>query len=83
LVLVSCTAKGRQMYKEEGVEAQLVHAVSGQLPFAGVYCDGEIGAPVPTSKAAVQFCGARRQASGVSKLMGFTTIATMLAAAHS
>jgi hypothetical protein len=48
-----------------------------------VYCDGEIGAPVPTSKAAVQFCGARRQASGVSKLMGFTTIATMLAAAHS
>lgn len=49
-----------------------------------MYCDGEIGAPVPTSKAAVQFCSLRlRRATSVSKLMGFTTIATMLAAAHS
>lgn len=31
LVLVSCTAKGRQLYREAGVEAALVHGHSGQV----------------------------------------------------
>lgn len=57
LVAVSCTAKGRQMFKDVGVEAGAIHAATRGLPLAGVYCDGEIGPTVLNAKSALHWAG--------------------------
>ncbi|KAL4437786.1 hypothetical protein ABPG77_005698 [Micractinium sp. CCAP 211/92] len=68
LVVVSCTAKGRQMFEAVGVEAEAIHAASRGLPLAGVYCDGEIG-PIAQLDSQQKRCA----------VQGFSTILTALA----
>lgn len=92
LVLVSCTAKGRQMHGRIGTESEIVQQASGRLPMCGLYADGEIGPEVCNGRSGLRWAGqaspatidggaaARASSSGPaaagSKLQGFTTIVT-------
>ncbi|PSC69328.1 FIST C domain [Micractinium conductrix] len=82
LVVVSCTAKGEQLHGVAGVEAGAMHASSGQLPLAGVYADGEIGPTIHNATSVLRWSGRRGGGgSSTSKVQGFTTVITALAAA--
>ncbi|PRW45354.1 FIST N domain [Chlorella sorokiniana] len=91
LVLVSCTAKGRQMHGSIGAEAEVVQQASSGLPMCGLYADGEIGPEVCNARCGLRWAGAAQAtadggaagratgngpAAAGSKLQGFTTIVT-------
>lgn len=87
LVVVSCTAKGKQMHGAASVEAELLHAASGGMPMTGVFCDGEIGPQILNARAAAcrggssdAACEANSRAPRAT-LQGFTTIVTALSSA--
>ena len=53
-----------------------------QLPLAGVYADGEIGPTIHNATSVLRWSGRRGGGgSSTSKVQGFTTVITALAAA--